>query len=107
MSRAGSESPTSRAPERVQPSRTASLRPCSGPSPRSTTVAPTKRTTIASPRLLVIILRARIAAIRRYRLSFDSVKAVGSLVSEVATIVTRAPLWEWRYRWRFRSPRPA
>jgi GT2 family glycosyltransferase len=65
------------------------------------------RTTIASPRLLVIILQARIAAIRRYRLSFDSVKALGSLVSEVATILTRAPLWEWRYRWRFRSPRPA
>jgi GT2 family glycosyltransferase len=62
--------------------------------------------TLASPRLLCIITQARLSAIRRHRLSGDSLRAIGSLSNELARILLHLPLWEYKYRWRFRSSPP-
>jgi len=59
---------------------------------------------LASPRLLYIITQARLSAIRRHRLNGDTLRAIGSLTNELGGMLLRLPLWEWKYRWRFRSP---
>ena len=60
--------------------------------------------TLASPRLLCIITQTRLGAIGRHRLSGDTFRAIGSLTNELAGILVRLPVWERKYRWRFRSP---
>ena len=62
--------------------------------------------TLAAPRLLCIITYARLRAIQRHRRSGETVWAIGSLASELAGLILRLPLWEWKYRWRFRCPPP-
>jgi GT2 family glycosyltransferase len=62
--------------------------------------------TLASPRLVCLIVEARLKAIRRHRLSADSLLAIGSLGNELAGMIPRLLLWEWKYRYRFRSPLP-
>lgn len=59
---------------------------------------------LASPRLLCIITEARLSAIRRHRLNLDTLRAIGSLTNELGGMLLRLPIWEWKYRWRFRSP---
>jgi len=59
--------------------------------------------TLASTRLLYLITRARLTTIRRHRLSKDTLRAIGSLAYELGGTLVRLPLWEWKYRWRFRS----
>ncbi len=58
---------------------------------------------VASTRLLYVITRARLRTILRHRLSGDTVRAIGSLSSELGGTLIRLPLWECKYRWRFRS----
>jgi GT2 family glycosyltransferase len=48
------------------------------------------------------IIYARMSAIRRHRLGGDTLRAVASLLLELGETVLRLPLWEWRYRRRFR-----
>ncbi|MHB1559262.1 MAG: glycosyltransferase family 2 protein [Isosphaeraceae bacterium] len=59
---------------------------------------------LASPRLVRIITEARLGAIRRHRFSYDTLQALGSFANELVGMTVRLPLWEWKYRWRFRSP---
>lgn len=59
---------------------------------------------LASPRLLCTITMARLSAIRRHRHKGDTLRAIGSLTNELAGMLLRMPLWEWKYRWRFRAP---
>ena len=42
--------------------------------------------------------------IRRHRLIGDTLRAIDSLTNELAGMLLRLPLWEWKYRWHFRSP---
>ncbi len=58
---------------------------------------------LASTRLLYLITRFRLSTIRRHRLTGDTLRAIGSLTNELGGTLVRLPLWEWKYRWRFRS----
>jgi GT2 family glycosyltransferase len=58
---------------------------------------------LASTRLLYLITRTRLSNIWRHRLSGDTLRAIGSLTNELVGTLVRLPLWECRYRWRFRS----
>jgi GT2 family glycosyltransferase len=57
--------------------------------------------TLAAPRVLLVVGRTRLMAIRRYKLSGDSVRAFGSLTAELGGMVLRLPAWEWRHRHRY------
>lgn len=56
-----------------------------------------------APRLIFLIFRTRIANLLQYPLSLDTLRAFGSLSSELFGLLRRAPGWEWKYRSRFLS----
>ncbi|HET6576055.1 MAG TPA: glycosyltransferase [Fimbriiglobus sp.] len=60
-----------------------------------------ERRGLASPRLVRDVAWARAAAILRHPLGADTVRAVGSLTTELAGLLVRLPFWEWKYRRRF------
>ena len=59
---------------------------------------------LVSTRILYNITRARFRTIRRHRLGGDTLQAIGSLANELVGTLVRLPLWEWKYRCRFRPP---
>jgi GT2 family glycosyltransferase len=56
-----------------------------------------------SHRVLANLLRFRIKALFAHPFGVDTLRAVGSLAAEVATVVPRLPLWEWKHFRKGRS----
>jgi 1,2-diacylglycerol 3-alpha-glucosyltransferase len=58
---------------------------------------------LASPGMLYRITATRLAIIKSHGLNRNTLRAIGSLTSELGATLIRVPLWEWKYRWRFRT----
>ena len=64
------------------------------------------RRALASPRLLHLIARTRLAAICGHRFNADTLQAVGSLAVELGGMSLRMPHWERKYRRQFLAAVP-
>ena len=59
---------------------------------------------LSSFRIPFRIARARCENLSRYPFSGDTLKAIGSLATELSSTMLRLPHWEWKYSRRFRTP---
>jgi GT2 family glycosyltransferase len=56
---------------------------------------------LAAPRLLDIVVTARVKAMFEHKIGVSTLQAMGSLAAELFTLIPRLPYWELRYRRRF------